>query len=82
MTKKVTIVGAGPGSSDLLTLRAVNAIKQADVILYDALICQETLDFASPHCQLIYVGKRAAKHEYPQETINRLMVEYAFENLS
>lgn len=81
MTKKVTIVGAGPGSADLLTLRAVNAIKKADVILYDALICQETLRFASPHCQLIYVGKRAAKHEYSQETINRLLVEYAFENL-
>jgi uroporphyrin-III C-methyltransferase len=78
MKSKVHIVGAGPGSADLLTLRAVKAIKNADVILYDALICQETLDFASPMCEMIYVGKRAAKHEYSQETINQLIVENAF----
>lgn len=78
MKSKVHIVGAGPGSADLLTLRAIKAIQNADVILYDALICKETLDFASPKCELIYVGKRAARHEYSQEKINQLIVENAF----
>ena len=78
MKSKVHIVGAGPGSADLLTLRAVKAIQNADVILYDALICKETLDFASAHCEMIYVGKRAANHEYSQEKINQLIVENAF----
>lgn len=80
MKSKVYIVGAGPGSADLLTLRALKAIQNADVILYDALICKETLDFAPVNCEMIYVGKRAEKHEYSQEKINELLVENAFRN--
>lgn len=75
---QVNIVGAGPGSADLLTLRAVNAIKNAEVILYDALIGKDILSFASPHVELIYVGKRADNHSYSQEEINKLIVDSAF----
>lgn len=74
----VKIVGAGPGSADLLTLRAFNAIKNAKVILYDALIGEDILEYASPETKLIYVGKRAANHSYSQEEINKLIVDYAY----
>lgn len=74
----VKIVGAGPGSADLLTLRAFKAIKNAKVILYDALIGEDILEYASPKAKLIYVGKRAADHSYSQEEINKLIVEYAY----
>ena len=77
-TPTVKIVGAGPGSADLLTLRAFKAIKNAKVILYDALIGEEILAYASPKAKLIYVGKRAANHSYTQEEINQLIVEYAY----
>ena len=55
---KLTIVGAGPGDPELITLKAIRAIKSADVILYDALINEALLEYASPHSETIYVGKR------------------------
>jgi len=74
----VKIVGAGPGSADLLTLRAFKAIKSAKVILYDALIGEDILEYASPKAKLVYVGKRAANHSYSQEEINKLIVDHAY----
>ncbi len=74
----VKIVGAGPGNADLLTIKAYKAIKNAKAILYDALIGQDILDYASPDTELIYVGKRAANHSYSQEEINKLIVDYAY----
>jgi uroporphyrin-III C-methyltransferase len=73
----VKIVGAGPGDPELLTIKAFNAIKNAKVILYDALIGREILDYAASNAELVYVGKRASNHTYPQEEINRLIVDYA-----
>ncbi len=74
---KVSIVGAGPGDPDLLTVKAIKAIKNADVILYDALVSDEILALANTKTELIYVGKRSSQHAYKQEEINELLVKYA-----
>jgi len=74
---KVYLVGAGPGDPDLLTLRAVKVLSEADVILYDRLVNEEVLSFARTGCKLVYVGKEEGKHTLPQEEINRLLVFYA-----
>ncbi len=75
---KISIVGAGPGDIDLLTVKAYKAIQKADVILYDALINEEMLNLTKVDCQKIYVGKRAGEHSYPQDEINIMMVQYAY----
>jgi uroporphyrin-III C-methyltransferase len=74
---KVFLVGAGPGSVDLLTLRAARAIEQAEVILYDALIGTDILQLAAPNARLISVGKRCGKKSLSQEDINALLVYWA-----
>lgn len=76
---KVYLVGAGPGEVELITVKGLQLIKQADVILYDHLICVELLSFASPDTELISVGKFAGKHTLPQDQINALLVEKAKE---
>jgi len=75
---KISIVGAGPGDPDLLTIKAFRAINTADVVLYDALVTEEILAFIPAHVEKIYVGKRAANHAYKQEDINLMMVQYAY----
>ncbi len=78
MTGKVYIVGAGPGSLDLLTLKAIKVLKEADVILYDELIGDEIKDFLKTlNADLIDVGKRSGRHKRRQDEINRLLVELA-----
>lgn len=74
---KVYLVGAGPGDEELLTLKAVKCIKQADVILYDRLINKEILKYAKPGADLIYCGKLPNYHTMKQETINHFLVKYA-----
>lgn len=74
---KVILVGAGPGDPDLLTVKALRLIQQADVIIYDRLVSQEIVDLFPPHCQAIFVGKEAGNHCVPQQQINHLLVEYA-----
>lgn len=74
---KVTLVGAGPGDIELITLKGINAIKSADVILYDALVNEELLDL-SPEAIKIFVGKRKGFKAYSQEEINQLIVDQAF----
>ena len=74
---KLTVVGAGPGDVDLITLKAIKAIKSANVILYDALINEELLDYASDNAELIYVGKRKGCYSYQQQQINELIVSRA-----
>lgn len=76
---KVYIVGAGPGDPELVTLKALKVIRQADVILYDRLIPKELLDEAKPSAELIYVGKESGRHALTQDEINRLLVEKALE---
>lgn len=73
----VTLVGAGPGDPDLITVKGLKAIGAADVILYDALVNEELLSYANPHCTKIYVGKRAEHLSASQDYINKLLVDYA-----
>ena len=78
-TPKLTVVGAGPGDEDLITLKAIKAIESADVILYDALINESLLKYASDATELIFVGKRRGCYAYQQEQINDLIVSKAKE---
>ncbi|WP_026707983.1 uroporphyrinogen-III C-methyltransferase [Flavobacterium frigidarium] len=75
-TAKLTIVGAGPGDVDLITIKAVKALKDADVILYDALVNEGLLEHAE-HAEVIFVGKRFGCHAYSQDQINELIVVMA-----
>lgn len=75
---KLTVVGAGPGDPELITIKAVNALKTAKVVLYDALINRELLEYAL-QAEHIFVGKRKDKHRYSQDEINELIVKYAQE---
>ena len=77
MTPRLTVVGAGPGDVELITLKAINAIKSADVILYDALVNEKLLDYASKKAEQIFVGKRKGCYAYQQNQINELIVERA-----
>jgi len=77
-TPKVTLIGAGPGDPDLITVKGVKALAKANVVLYDALINRELLKYA-PDAKLIFVGKRKGLHSYSQDDINELIVKSAFE---
>ncbi|MDW5287452.1 uroporphyrinogen-III C-methyltransferase [Formosa sp. PL04] len=74
---KLTVIGAGPGDPDLISLKAIKAIESADVILYDALINVDLLKYASPTKEVIFVGKRKGCCAYQQEQINELIVQRA-----
>lgn len=78
-TAKVTLVGAGPGDKDLITLKGVKAIEQANYILYDALVNPEILEYANKNTSTLYVGKRFSNHTYSQDEINQILVEKALE---
>ncbi len=75
---KISLVGAGPGDPDLITMKGYRAIQNADVILYDALANPALLDAAPAHSEKIYVGKRANNHRVSQEEINQMLVSYAY----
>ncbi len=77
MGGKVYIVGAGPGKKELLTLKAYEVLKNADVILHDELIGDVLEVLRETKAEVINVGKRKGKHRMAQEEINRLLVEYA-----
>ncbi|MBS7809730.1 siroheme synthase CysG [Roseococcus pinisoli] len=77
----VQLVGAGPGAADLLTLRALRALGEADVIIHDRLVSAEVLDLARRDARRIFVGKKRSVHCVPQEGINALLVELAQEGL-
>ena len=79
MTEKgrVTIIGAGPGDPGLITLRGVQCIREAEVIVYDHLVGPEILRHASPKARLIYAGKQGGKHTVSQGEINDLLVAEA-----
>ncbi|MBM7573331.1 uroporphyrinogen-III C-methyltransferase [Aquibacillus albus] len=76
---KVYLVGAGPGDSQLITVKGLEAIKKSEVILYDRLANPKLLDSASPNCQLIYCGKLPNRHLLRQEAINELLIEKALD---
>ncbi len=74
---KVTLVGAGPGDPDLLTIKGAKALAEAHVVLYDALANEELLDYAPKKALKIFVGKRKGCHAYTQDQINQLIVDNA-----
>lgn len=76
---QLTVVGAGPGDVELITLKAIKALKAADVVLYDALVDPSLLDYA-PQAELIFVGKRKGCYVYQQKQINELIVNRAGQN--
>ncbi|HEY0652972.1 MAG TPA: uroporphyrinogen-III C-methyltransferase [Chryseosolibacter sp.] len=75
---KVTLVGAGPGDAELITLKGIKALKTADVVLYDALVAPEILEFIPVQTPRLCVGKRAGQHSYTQDEINELIVDMAY----
>ncbi|MEJ8473201.1 siroheme synthase CysG [Roseibium algae] len=74
---RVTLVGSGPGSAELLTLKAVRALQAADVILFDDLVADEVLELARREAKRMMVGKRGGRDSCKQEDINDLMVDLA-----
>lgn len=74
---RVTLVGAGPGDSELLTLKAVRALQSADVILFDDLVSEEVLELARREAKRMLVGKRGQRESCAQSDINALMVKLA-----
>ncbi|MEH0194669.1 uroporphyrinogen-III C-methyltransferase [Caulobacter sp. CCNWLY153] len=77
---RVTLVGAGPGDPDLLTIKALKALQAADVLVHDGLVSAEILDLA-PQARRIDVAKRKSRHTLPQDDINQLLVALAREGL-
>ncbi|MCW3983909.1 MAG: uroporphyrinogen-III C-methyltransferase [Candidatus Bathyarchaeota archaeon] len=77
---KVFLVGAGPGDPKLLTVKAVEVLKQADVVIYDRLgVSEEVLNMAPQKAERIFVGKRTGLHEVPQDQITNIIIEKAKE---
>jgi uroporphyrin-III C-methyltransferase len=76
ISPKITLVGAGPGDLELISVKGLNAVKKANVILYDALVNEELLEYA-PIAKKIFVGKRKGFKAYSQEEINQLLVDSA-----
>lgn len=74
---RLTLVGAGPGDPDLITLKAIKALESADVVLYDALANEALLEYAPQTSLKIYVGKSAGMHFRQQKEINRMIINYA-----
>lgn len=74
---EVVLVGAGPGDPGLLTLRALRALQNADIVLYDRLVSEEVLDLARRDAELVYVGKAAGKAHVAQDEINALLIKLA-----
>ncbi|WP_026973352.1 uroporphyrinogen-III C-methyltransferase [Aliagarivorans marinus] len=75
----VSLVGAGPGDPDLLTVKGMRAIEQAEVLVYDRLVSDEILALASDDAERIYVGKKLDFHYVPQDKINQILVDKARE---
>jgi uroporphyrin-III C-methyltransferase/precorrin-2 dehydrogenase/sirohydrochlorin ferrochelatase len=75
-TGRVTLVGAGPGSADLITVRGMRRLAEADLVLYDALSSEDMRGYA-PGARWFFVGKRACRQSIPQDVLNRLLVRYA-----
>ena len=73
----VALVGAGPGARDLLTLRAVERLQEADVIFYDRLVDPQVLELARRDAERVFVGKHVGAHNWPQERINAVILTAA-----
>jgi uroporphyrin-III C-methyltransferase len=74
---KVFLIGAGPGDPELITVKGLRRLREADVVLYDRLISPELLDESRPEAERVFVGKGPGCHAMPQHEINALLVNYA-----
>lgn len=74
---KISIVGAGPGDPELITVKALRRLEQADVVLYDRLVSDKLLEHCPPGTLKIYCGKAPGRHALTQSEIDRLIVDYA-----
>lgn len=74
---KVYLVGAGPGDPELLTIKALKILKEADLVIYDRLVGKEILQMIPSKTEKIYVGKASGKHHKTQEEINKLLIKEA-----
>jgi len=74
---EVALVGSGPGDPELLTIKVLRFIEQAQVAIYDRLVSDEILSLLPEHCEKMYVGKEQAKHCVPREGINEMLAEQA-----
>ncbi len=74
--RKLSLIGAGPGDPELISIKALKALQKANVVLYDALVQPETLEFIPERTLCINVGKRAGKHRVSQEEIHALIQKY------
>ena len=76
---RVFIIGAGPGAADLITVKGLRALRQADVVFYDALVNPDLLSECPEHARKIFVGKRCGRHALEQQEINRRIIKEAQE---
>ncbi|GAA4799710.1 uroporphyrinogen-III C-methyltransferase [Olivibacter ginsenosidimutans] len=74
---KITLVGAGPGDPDLISVKGIKALKAADVVIYDALVDEALLSYAPKEATRVYVGNPSGDENFSQATVNQLMVDYA-----
>ncbi|WED26976.1 uroporphyrinogen-III C-methyltransferase [Vibrio sp. DW001] len=74
---EVALIGAGPGDAELLTIKALSFLQQADVVLYDYLVSDEIIALIPDETILVCVGKKAGHHSVPQEKTNKLLVDFA-----
>ena len=82
MKGKVYLVGAGPGDPGLITVKGLECIKQADVLIYDFLASPVFLKHAVENAEIIYVGKKGGDHTLSQDRINSLIIEKAKSGLT
>ena len=79
---KVIIAGAGPGDPDLITLKALNRLREADVVVYDRLISNDLLSYCRENCELIFVGKESGHHLIEQDKIIEILIQKAKRGLN
>ncbi|SEN79330.1 uroporphyrin-III C-methyltransferase [bacterium A37T11] len=74
---RITLVGAGPGDPDLISVKGVKALKSADVVIYDALVDESLLKYAPDSAAKVFVGNPSGEENFSQDMVNQLMVDYA-----